>query len=153
MKEEAKELWSDFLESVSVIETDNKYAPVLKVYKDTADFRAGYYEKVTGNSKSEYLDMSTFEQFLWYSTYIFPVNATTASGYETYFGSLAKWNSNVAGNDYNLLKNQGATEQAQAYRTLMEWQYNFFLQTGSMYNFITEKTSVEDSPNYIIPAL
>ena len=82
--EEADKLWSAFLDSVSIIETDSKYSQILKIVQDTADFNAGYYANITNRSKDEYLEMTPFEQFLWYSTYILPVNAITSSDYDTY---------------------------------------------------------------------
>lgn len=70
MRAEADSLWNAFLEKVSAIETDSQYASILKVIQDTAEFNAGYYETATGRSKDEYLNMSAYEQFLWYSTYV-----------------------------------------------------------------------------------
>lgn len=142
--EEANALWSAFLDKVSVIETDSKYSQVLKIISDTADFDANYYEEATGNSKDEYLDMTPYEQFLWYSTYIVAVDAITASDYDTYCGSLAKWNSNAVGNVYNMLDMFGTHEMAEAYRELMEWDYEYFTEHGAVMNFITGKTSFDN---------
>ena len=153
IKEEANIAWDAFLEVVAVMETDPAYSTIIKVYENTETVYSQHYQTVLGRNAQEYIDLTSFEKFLWYSTYITPaiINANT-SDYETYFGTLAKWNSNVVGNTYQLLKNQGATEQAEAYKTLMEWQYNFFVEHGMMYNFITQQTSVEENPAYVIPA-
>ena len=152
IKEEANAAWDAFLEVVSVMETDPAYSTIIKVYENTVTVYSQHYQTVTGKDAQEYIDLTSFEKFLWYSTYITPaIIDVNTSDYETYFGTLAKWNSNVVGNTYQLLKNQGATEQAEAYKTFMEWQYNFFIEHGMMYNFITQQTSVEENPNYIIP--
>lgn len=149
---EAAEVWGTFLDSVSIFEADAKYEKLMKFYEDTKVVYGRYFGEVCPEKTADdYLNMTQFERFLWYDTYVAPVYATTAKTYDTYFSSLEKWNSNVAGNAYGLLKNQGAEEQAEAYKTLMEWQYNFFLETGCIYNFITEKTSAEENPNYVIP--
>jgi len=152
IKEEASMAWDAFLEVVSVMETDPAYSTIIKVYENTETVYSQHYHTVTGKDAQEYIDLTSFEKFLWHSTYITPaiINVNT-SDYETYFGAIAKWNSNVVGNTYQLLKTQGAVEQAEAYKTLMEWQYNFFVEHGMMYNFITQQTSVEENPNYIIP--
>ncbi len=142
--EEADELWSAFLDSVSVIETDSKYSQILKIVQDTADFNAGYYANITNRSKDEYLEMTPFEQFLWYSTYILPVNAITSSDYDTYCGTVAKWNANAVGIPYNWLTTYGTSEMADAYRALMEWDYKYFTEHGAVMNFITGKTSLEN---------
>lgn len=143
--EEADALWNAFLDSVSVIETDNKYSQILKVVQDTADFNAGYYEKATNKSKDEYLQMTPFEQFLWYSTYILPINAITSSDYDTYCGTVAKWNANAVGIPYNWLTTYGTQEMADAYRALMEWDYKYFTEHGAVMNFITGKSSIEEN--------
>lgn len=142
--EEADELWSAFLDSVSVIETDSKYSQILKIVQDTADFNAGYYANITNRSKDEYLEMTPFEQFLWYSTYILPVNAITSSDYDTYCGTVAKWNANAVDIPYNWLTTYGTSEMADAYRALMEWDYKYFTEHGAVMNFITGKTSLEN---------
>ena len=155
MRAEADNLWNTFLEKVSVIETDSQYASILKITQDTAEFNAGYYETATGRSKDEYLNMSAYEQFLWYSTYILPVNAITSSDYDTYCGTVVKWNANSVDIPYNWLTTYGTQEMADAYRALMEWDYAFLMHTGSVYNFITGQTSAEENPDYVIldPAL
>ncbi len=142
--EEADKLWSAFLDSVSIIETDSKYSQILKIVQDTADFNAGYYANITNRSKDEYLEMTPFEQFLWYSTYILPVNAITSSDYDTYCGTVAKWNANAVGIPYNWLTTYGTSEMADAYRALMEWDYKYFTEHGAVMNFITGKTSLEN---------
>lgn len=141
---EADELWGAFLDSVSIIETDSKYSQILKIVQDTADFNAGYYANVTNRSKDEYLEMTPFEQFLWYSSYILPVNAITSSDYDTYCGTVAKWNANAVGIPYNWLTTYGTSEMADAYRALMEWDYKYFTEHGAVMNFITGKTSLEN---------
>ena len=152
IKEEASMAWNAFFEVVAVMETDPAYSTIIKVYENTETVYSQHYQTVTGKDAQKYIDLTSFEKFLWYSTYITPaIIDVNTSDYETYFGTLAKWNSNVVGNTYQLLKNQGATEKAEAYKTLMEWQYNFFIEHGMMYNFITQQTSVEENPNYIIP--
>ena len=143
---EADEAWNTFMDSVSVLETDDKYAAILKFYETTKDVYARNYEKVVASGKAEdYLNMTSFEKFVWYTTYVTPVMATTYSDYDTYFGTVDKWNSNVVGEAFNLLKNQKATEQAEAYKTLMEWQYNYFKENASIYNFMTGQSSKEEN--------
>ena len=143
---EADKVWNTFLESVAILETDSKYEVVMKFYETTKNNFARNYVKVCEDkTEDDYLKMTPFERFLWYSTYVTSVLSTTYANYDTYFSSLGKWNSNVVGGAYHLLKNQRATEQAEAYKTLMEWQYNYFIANGSMYNFITGKSSIEEN--------
>jgi hypothetical protein len=143
---EADEVWNNFLKSVSVFETDSKYAGVLKYYETTKNnFARTFAEMIEGKTEEDYLNMTPFERFLWYATYVRPISASRSKTYEVYFGSIDKWNSNVIGGTYGILKNQGAREQAEAYKKLMEWQYNYFMQNGEMYNFMTGKSSIEEN--------
>lgn len=150
MRAEADTLWKNFLDEVSVVETDNKYATILELVGDMAEFQSKYYATATNRDADEYVKMSDYEQLLWYSTYILPVNAATCSDYNTYCGSVAKWDSNVVGNAHHWFEKYGTQEMADAYRALMEWDYSFLMQTGSVYNFITGKTSAEENPNYVV---
>ena len=151
IKAQASIEWGIFLDCVAIMETDEKYAAILETYETTADVLSKYYEIVTGRDAQEYLDFSSYEKFLWYTTFINPANIANTTDYETYFSSLAKWNSNVVGSTYKLLQNQGAHEQAEAYLALMEWQYEYFIEYGMMYNFITQQSSEELNPDYVLP--
>lgn len=138
---EADELWKNFLKSVSVLETDSKYLAILKLYETSKTSFARTYVKIyEDKTEEDFYNMTPFERFLWYTTYGRPVSASRSETYEVYFGSIDKWNSNVIGSTYKFLKNQGATEQAEAYKKLMEWQYNYFMQNGEMYNFMSGKS-------------
>lgn len=140
---EANRLWNEFLAAVSPLEA-GEYSQILKIVSDTAGFNAKYYETITKRSKDEYLNMTDFEKFLWYATYILPVNGITSSDYDTYCGSLTKWNANTVGIPQNWFKTYGTSEMADTYKALMEWDYNFYLKNGGVMNFITGRTSLEN---------
>lgn len=142
---EADALWSTFIEKVSVIETDSRYSQILEIVHNAADFNANYYAKATKKSKDEYLKMSPYEQFLWYSTYILPVDSISSGDYETYCSTVDKWNSNTVGLPYHWLTTYGTEEMADAYKKLMEWDYNYFVKNGQVMNFMTGKQSNETS--------
>jgi hypothetical protein len=48
-----------------------------------------------------------------------------------------------------MILNYGTSEMGEAYLALMDWDYDFLMQTGSIYNFITGQTSAEENPNYV----
>lgn len=150
--DEADRLWEAFLEAVAPIESDESYSKILKIVQDTANFNSQYYESTTGNSKEEYLDMTPFEQFLWYSTYILPVNAINASDYNTYCGTVTNWNSYAVGVPYNWLSTYGTTEMADAYRALMEWDYQYFVEHGTVINFMSGNTALEKDEQETVPS-
>lgn len=94
--------------------------------------------------------MTLFEQFLWTSTYLLPVGSITSSSYETYCGSIDKWNAHSVDMPYRWLTTYGTQEMADAYRALMEWDYNYFIENGAVMNFITGKTSLENKDLNIV---
>lgn len=150
--EEADRLWKEFVEAVAPIQNDSNYSQILKIVQDTAEFNSSYYESATGNSKDEYLDMTSFEQFLWYSTYILPYIAINAGDYNTYCATVSKWNAYAVSVPYNWLKTFGEAEMADAYRALMEWDYQYFIEHGSIFNFMEANTSLEQDIQDILSA-
>lgn len=142
--EEADALWNAFVDVMTPIKTDEKYASILKVTEKTSKPTAKYYEKVTGNSAEEYLGMEPFERFLWYSTYIVPVQAISSGDYQYNCGSLSDWRSHGIVAPLSLIEGFGNAEMLEAYDKLMEWDYNYFLENGAVYNFMTGKSSSEE---------
>ena len=66
IKEEASMAWDAFLEVVSVMETDPAYSTIIKVYENTVTVYSQHYQTVTGKDAQEYIDLTSFEKFLWY---------------------------------------------------------------------------------------
>lgn len=153
IKEEAKAAFDTFMAAASQMENNSEFDTVFSYYEKMEDSFAQRYAEYYIGIAAEYKEMTPFEQFLWYELYINPVMYTTLVGYDTYFSDLGRYQATVTSTCYSALKRQGDSgkEIANAYQSLMEWQYNFFVEHGSMYNFITEKSSAEENPNYIIP--
>lgn len=153
IKKEAKLAFDTFMAVASQMENNSEFDTVFSYYEKMEDSYAQRYAEYYIGTEDEYKEMTTLEQFLWYELYINPVMYTTFDGYDSYFSDLARYQATVTATCYSTLKRQGDSGQeiADAYQSLMEWQYNFFVQHGSMYNFITEKTSAEENPNYVIP--
>ena len=148
---EADELWNTFLLAVAPVATDREYATILDV-SENMKFSYAWnevYEKATGESKDNFVNMPPFEKFLWLSTYMEPYNAITSGSYQTYCSSLTKWFNYGLMSSYGMIKNHGSAEMLTAYETLMEWQYNHFLASGSVYNFMTGKTAPEENSNLV----
>lgn len=143
---EANALWSSFLEAVAPIETDSEYSSVLRIVKNTAKVSARYFAKATGRPEEDYLGMSTFEQFLWYTTYVLPVNGIEGGDYNFYCGSETAWLSNTLGVPRGWLGTHGSDEMLDAYDALMLWDYHYFLETGKAYNFIDGQPSEGGNP-------
>ncbi|MGN0378443.1 MAG: hypothetical protein ACI4EU_02510 [Butyrivibrio sp.] len=141
--DEADRLWNDFLNKVSVIETDESYATILRIIEKSTDGNSKYYEDTTGNPADEYANMSLFDRFLWYATYIKPAYYVKHSDGE-YLKTVDKWNAYVADLPYEWLKTYGTQEMADSYRALMEYDYNYFKQHGTLINFMDNSFKVTD---------
>ena len=148
---EADDLWEAFLNAVAPIESNSEYSVILEVTQKTAPIYSTYFENATGRDKEDYINMTPFEQFLWYATYIMPYNAINASDYDTYCGSVAKWLTYSVHTPYNTLSTHGTSEMADAYRALMEWDYYYFIENGTIMNFMTGNTSLEHSAVEVVP--
>lgn len=142
---EADAVWNAFLEAVAPVETDSEYASILKIVKNTASSCAKYYAKATGGAAEDYLGMPAFEQFLWYATYVLPVNGIKGGDYDFYCGSETAWISNTVGVPHGWLKSFGSVEMLEAYEALMLWDYHYFLENGTAYNFMAGKSSGENN--------
>ena len=122
--DEADRLWTAFLEAVAPIEYDSQYSFILDFVhsKLTVDIYAEDYERLTGNSKEEYMDMAPFEQMLWLTTYILPDDKDIS---------------------YSLFSDFGNSEMVEAYRALMDWDRQYLAEHGTVYNFMEGNTSYE----------
>ena len=141
---DADAAFNTFMESASKMENNSKFDMLFSFYTSTEDECAKRYAEYCGKTEEEYKAFTPFEQFLWYELYVVPVMHTTFNDYDTYFENIDKWHSYVTSTTYGLLSRCGQ-EQADAYQTLMDWQYNYFIETGTMYNFITGKSSIEEN--------
>lgn len=141
---DADAAFNTFMESASKIENNSKFDILFSYYKDMESEYAKRYAEYCGKTEEEYKAFTPFEQFLWYELYVNPIMYTTFGNYDSYFESIGRWHSTVTSLAYGLLSRCGQ-EQADAYQILMDWQYNYFIETGTMYNFITGKSSVEEN--------
>ena len=141
--EEANALFNAYYDSISIMKTDSKYGNILRIMKGMSDMQAEKYAKTTNRPKEEYLNMTEFDQFVWYSTYILPTNIILSGDYETYLSSVENWKSAAVGVVFGWFSVHGTQEMTDSYRALMEWDYNYFTQNGAVMNFFTGKSSLE----------
>ena len=135
---EGDRLWNDFVSAVSVAKNNEQF-DTLFVFYDYSD--AKYYEQTTNKPQEDYVNMTPYERMLWKSTYIRPANVLTSQDYDYYRGSLENWNAHTVNVEQSIFDEWGTKEMADAYKALMEWQYNYFVKTGAVYNFIEGKNS------------
>ena len=146
---EADKIFNEFMNTVSFIKDDEKWVHFLESYELYADSGAisnsDEYAKATGRSKQEYLDMSSFDKFVYYETYVRMAQYLSFSNWDRYYSSQENFNRNVIGPtvDHMKITEVDSTVVADAYQKLMDWQYEYIAKNKSPYNFVTGRNYVE----------
>lgn len=144
--EKGRELWSAFVataESALAGESESRFSSLLDVYKHPA-FCLRDFPKVSNLSEEEITAMTPYERWLWDCSYVIPCLKVSAGDYDRMCGSLENWFNNAVSTPRHDIEFRGTPEMLAAYDALMEWQYYFFVETGTVYNFITGKTNLEE---------
>ena len=132
---EAKALWVDFLQKTAPLKEKEENGEVetcfVLRYVEFYDYVASYYAGVTGRDREEFLNMSLYERYLWWCSYIYPKKSYHAE-YD-----LSKWNAYTINGMYSDLKDiEKSDEMAEAYKKLMEWQYYYVREHGEFFSFV-----------------
>ncbi len=142
--EEADKLWRSFRLSLIAAKDDPNFESIINTVNSRESQIASDYEIITGNDKSEYINMNIVTKFALYSAYVSPASYSLSGDFDTYFGSLDKFESYTVGTTYNMLKQLEDTNVEQTYRALMQWQYQYFSEHGLMYDFLENSAYNED---------
>ncbi len=152
----ADEVFQQFLDSVSFIENDETwnadgtgYLGIL--FSDDAVNRAEDFVKVVKNSTEEdYFNMSQYERFIYYESYVRIQKYINLGNWERYFSSKEAFNQRITS---PVVKIMNATEHnatgsdshkvSDAYLKLMDWQYNYVQEHKAAFDFITGKDYIE----------
>jgi hypothetical protein len=133
---EADDVFSTFITATKHIESDDNWSGFLKVFTVYSKTRADAYVKYCKGTKEEWLAKTAYEQFLYYELYIRQCEYINAGMYDYYYGSEQNYTTQNIYSTYNSMKRYGETE-ADAYKTIMLWQYEYIKKNGTPYNFMT----------------
>lgn len=143
--DEADKMFNDFMNDVSFIKEDEKWNSFLKVYEvytetTTINFAQDYAD-TTGGKKEDFVNMSSFDKFIYYETYIRMAKYLDLGDWERYYGSKDNFYQNVLGLTLTSMRNTeiDSTVVEDAYKKLMDWQYQYIQEHKSPYNFIGGK--------------
>lgn len=147
----ADEAFQQFLDSVSFIENDetwNAYGTgyLGNLFSDNAVNRAEDFVKVVKNATEEdYFNMSQYERFVYYESYVRIQKYINLGNWERYFSSKEVFNQRITS---PVVKMMNATEEngttvSDAYLKLMDWQYNYVQEHKAAFDFITGKDYIE----------
>lgn len=156
--EEAEKLYLEFLDAVSFITTDDTWygneelrasATLLGQYdKDFVNgkrFAENYEKYVNGGSIEQYNAMPAFEQFLWTECYTrLAAGVNHSRGWEDFFGNEANYEMMITRPATIMMTGNNAEVVKEAYMKLAAWQYEYVQANGYPFNFITNRSYIEE---------
>ena len=152
--QDAEKVYQEFLDTVSFIEGDSSWESLLQGYSFPSllsTFGKMYANCVSSDGKSEeemiseYEAMSDYDKFLWVSTYLFMADSIK-NGHPDNVSSFEKIITNSACPIQNMQigKRAKSEEVIEAYKKLIQWQADYIAANGSPFNFINNRSYLEE---------
>ena len=152
--QDAEKVYQEFLDTVSFIEGDSSWESLLQGYSFPSllsTFGKMYANCVSSDGKSEeemiseYEAMSDYDKFLWVSTYLFMADSIN-NGHPDNVSSFEKIITNSACPIQNMQigKRAKSEEVIEAYKKLIQWQSDYIAANGSPFNFINNRSYLEE---------
>ena len=152
--QDAEKVYQEFLNTVSFIESDSSWESLLQGYSFPSllsTFGKMYANCVSADGKSEeemigeYEAMSDYDKFLWVSTYLFMADSIK-NGHPDNVSSFEKIITNSACPIQNMQigKRTRSDEVIEAYKKLIQWQADYIAANGSPFNFINNRSYLEE---------
>jgi len=140
---EAAILFENFLEAVAHINDNPAFINTLLPHRPHLGVQYQRFARFTSGTDEEWLAKTSLERFIWHETYLRPLYQLTLGEFNAFFGSESIFLDNIRSPLQNLT-NEGDGSEADAFSALMLWQYNFIINTGTVFNFVT-RVSHRDS--------
>ena len=137
---EGNAAFREFIEIMNPTALDFDWKGFYDTYEMGFEVKAKDYELYTGRPAQEYIDMNNYERFLIQETYITIYKTCLASDMrDYYFGNEQNYLARTiryAVNSMKLIKTD-TTQEQEAYIKLMLWQYQYVMEHGLPYSYIT----------------
>lgn len=146
IREEASAEFEMFLAAVEHTDGNDEWSEFFRTYRVYVETHGKQYEQYCNGTVEEWNDMSEYDRFLWYETYLRVVVYMHLGNHDRFFSSEKNFIDNTIFNAYNLLQRFekfGNGTESEAYKTLMLWQYDYIKEYGTVYNFITGQNYLE----------
>ena len=151
---DSESVYSEFLNTVSFIKDDSSWSSMLEGYSYPSlltTFGKMYANCVNADGKSdedmlaEYEAMSDYDKFLWVSTYLFMADSIK-NGHPDNVSSYDKIIANSACPIQNMqIGNRTNSDKViDAYEKLIQWQADYISANGSPFNFINNRSYLEE---------
>lgn len=163
-KQDAETVYREFLDKISFIKDDASWydgvAATLNLCEpDTISgklYCEWYVDYVQGGTEEEFFAMSKFERFVLTNTYTRLADAVGGSGhYNRYFGSKEGFDANITNQVLQLLTGNNKEVVKEAFRELLDWQYDYVTKNGVPFNFVNNRSYLEEgnkAPNIEEPS-
>ena len=151
--QDAESVYQEFLQAVSFIETDptwsDGFAGFLNQYGEDSvnrnTYSQWYADFVRGGTVEGYFAMSSYEQFLWTETYTRLAEAAGGYGdFDMFYKDEGAFETHVTKLVTNLMNGNNSEVVKEAYLKLMAWQYNYVKTNGVPFNFINNRSYIEE---------
>jgi len=141
--EEADTAFQTFYEEIKHMDNNSDWDNLYLVYQVYENTHAEQYAEICNSTVDDWKSKNNFERFIWYETYVRVVVYRNLGDYDRYFSSEKDFLNHTITNAYEYLNKLGDGTEAKAYKTLMLWQYDYILENGVPYNFLTGLNFVE----------
>lgn len=140
LDEEAPLIWEEFLAVAQNITEDNPDCGRIYNYLSSMeDLLAKHYETYCGKPMGDWYTFTSYEQMLVYYLWLMPCQIEAYNQPTYYLANEDKFLYN--GLNTKILDFSYCGEEAEeAYRTIMSWNYFYYMQRGEFYNFVSDIT-------------
>ena len=151
--QDAQTAYKEFLDAVSFMADDESwyegYGSTLTLFeKDTISgqlYCKWYVKYVQGGTEEKFYAMTPFERFVWTNTYTRLAFAVADSNdFNGYFGTKDNFTVNIVNQVLHSLSGNNKEVVEEAYIKLMDWQYNYVTEHGVPFNFINNRSYIEE---------
>lgn len=150
--EEAEAVFKEFLDAVGFIANDPSWNGSIgtflyyyDIYAKSENGEGDMYEKcVSGGTKEDYLAMHLFDRFVWMETYVYLANAIIEGNRSYYLDNKETFKTRLTDLTIGRMNGNNADVVKEAYLTLMDWQYDYIMTTGVPFNFINNRSYLDE---------
>jgi hypothetical protein len=146
--EEADEMFNEYTQKAAeMFDESNSTFEVVRVFCERQDSinEQSYLKNYTGGTEEKWNAMTPLEKFLTTNLYVIQVeiakSASSGGDLNIAYGSVDVYNSHVIGDMSSIIARCKDDSQVTAFQEIADWQYNYYIKTGSFYDFTTGMTS------------
>lgn len=143
--EGAEDVYKDFLSTTAFIADDmDWYNALLKQY-EWFPHEERYADYVENGTKEDFLAMSLYDRFVWSESYLIYAWAVNSGNMGNYFGSKENFENHITNDIIKMMDGAPNHEEVEkAYLALADWQYNYVQENGVPFNFINNRSYLEE---------